>query len=171
MLHTNVTILSFGYQNVHTTQLGNARNLPTDYVEDIIDCFFPGTLSAFQTIAPGYHHSLGIHYDRTVMAWGDPGNGRLGNGDSTTVDGLQCYFPVQDTNNVLVGENVTSVSAGYDFSVLLTLDGKVFGFGNTISGQLCQGNITNVTEYWYPVPFVTNGTQMANKFITQISRI
>jgi len=67
----------------------------------------PG-LTGVGAIAAGFHHSLAIKGDGTVLAWGDNNEGELGDGSTAQVAG-----PVQVTD--LTG--ITQVAAGLGFSL------------------------------------------------------
>lgn len=44
------------------------------------------------------------------------------------------------------GDTVTSVTAGYDHSIALTGDGKIWSWGSNLSGQLGNGNYSNIPQ-------------------------
>jgi alpha-tubulin suppressor-like RCC1 family protein len=78
-------------------------------------------------IAAGEHHSLALLSGSTVKAWGNNGNGRLGNNSTA------------DSNVPVSVSSVTTavaVAAGADHSLTLLADGTVVGFGNNAQGQL-----------------------------------
>ncbi|GAB3744628.1 hypothetical protein GCM10027594_23410 [Hymenobacter agri] len=86
------------------------------------------------SLATGDNHSLSIHPDGTLWAWGGNGSGQLG--DGTTTDRLT---PVQ------IGTATTwrTVSAGTNFSLALSADGTLWAWGGNQYGQLGDGTITD----------------------------
>jgi alpha-tubulin suppressor-like RCC1 family protein/subtilisin family serine protease/chitodextrinase len=84
----------------------------------------------FTKISAGYSHSLALHKDGTVWAWGDNGYGRLG--DGTTI---QRKTPVHIINL----NNVISIAAGCEHSLALKNDGTVWAWGYNGYGQLGDG--------------------------------
>ncbi|MEV4094789.1 S8 family serine peptidase [Streptosporangium saharense] len=90
-----------------------------------------------QALAAGDDHSLMVAWTPTlgqVWAWGDNSQGQLGLGNTTNkkvpsqVPGLS---------------DVTSVSAGNDYSVALKTDGTVWAWGDNSQGQLGNGTLTD----------------------------
>jgi len=76
-------------------------------------------------IAGGMSHSLALKTDGTVWAWGDNASGQLGLGADTAQQGTPKKIP--DLTSV------TAVAAGYDFSLALRYDGKVWAWGGGVS--------------------------------------
>ena len=85
-------------------------------------------------ISAGYDHSLGLAANGTVWAWGNNGNGQLGDGTITSSS-----VPVEVSGLT----NVISVSAGYEASVAVEANGTVWTWGNNSDGQLGNGTTTN----------------------------
>ncbi|RZK63280.1 MAG: T9SS type A sorting domain-containing protein [Hymenobacter sp.] len=86
-----------------------------------------------QHLAAGYRHTLSIHPDGTLWAWGANSYGQLGDGTTTPRN-----TPVQ----VGTAANWQSVSAGYYFTVALKTDGTLWAWGQNTNGQLGQGTAT-----------------------------
>ena len=99
------------------------RNLPVQVL---------GGLSDVTSIVAGDSHSLALKSNGTVYAWGNNPDGQVG--DGTT--GNSRLVPVQVLGSL---SNVTSIAAGYTFSLALLSDGtvKAWGFGGY--GQLGDG--------------------------------
>jgi len=83
-------------------------------------------------VSAGGLHSLALHSDGTVWAWGNNFFGQLGNG---TANSSASLTPVQVTG--LTG--VTQVSAGGFDSLALRSDGTVWAWGMNNVGQLGDG--------------------------------
>ena len=83
-----------------------------------------------QRLAAGNNHTLSIHADGTLWAWGANYYGQLGSGGS-----LSQPTPVQ------VGTAATwqSVVAGGDYTVAIRTDGTLWAWGNNSAGQLGIG--------------------------------
>ncbi len=112
-------------------------------------------------VAAGYHHSLALSSDGKVYAWGDNQYGQLGNHsfENSTV-------PVAvDTTGVLAGKKVIAISAGANYSMALTSDGKIYSWGRNNRGQLgVMGNI----RYNVPTAINMTGSTLAGKIIINI---
>ena len=91
-------------------------------------------------ITAGYQHSLALTSEGKVYSWGYNNQGQLG--DNTTT---RSSVPVAVTaTGVLDGKVVTAITAGYQHSLALTSDGKVYSWGYNNQGQL--GNDTTINE-------------------------
>jgi uncharacterized repeat protein (TIGR01451 family) len=93
-------------------------------------------------VSAGYWHSLALTSDGRVLAWGWNFYGEVGDGTTTT---RSTPVPV----SLPAGTTATAVSAGGYHSLALTSDGRVFGWGWSINGQVGDGGTTNRTT---PVP-------------------
>jgi alpha-tubulin suppressor-like RCC1 family protein len=92
-------------------------------------------LSGVTAIAGGGLHNVALLSDGTVMAWGDNNYGDLGNGTG---------FGESNTPLVVPGlSGVTSISAGYNYSLALLSNGKVRAWGWNAKGQLGDGSTTD----------------------------
>jgi|GEM_PF-3037766 len=86
----------------------------------------------WQKIASRYDHVLGIHVDGTLWTWG--GNGILDRS--------------RDTPTLLdAGTNWVEIATGNQFSAAIKADGTLWTWGENSSGQLGQGNTSNL---WLP---------------------
>ncbi|MBZ5734916.1 hypothetical protein K8Z61_10450 [Nocardioides sp. TRM66260-LWL] len=93
---------------------------------------------AITAIAAGDSHNLALASDGTLYAWGDNGNGRLGDGT-----GAARILPVQVT--VPVGKTITAIAAGETHSLALASDGTVYAWGANTFGQLGNGTKGSAT--------------------------
>lgn len=97
-----------------------------------------GTETNWASITTGYKHTLASKTDGTLWAWGQNydtgqlGNNSIGNGFMQTVSS-----PVMI---MTAGNSWSSLSAGFDFSVAVRSDGKLFIWGSNSYGQLGTGN-------------------------------
>jgi len=117
------------------------------------------TLTAISTIDD---HGLALDAQGGIYAWGNGADGQLGNG--TSPEYTNTPVAVQ-TNGALAGRKVIAIAAGYQHSVALTADGRVFAWGENSAGELGIGNQrdTNV-----PVAVKMDGA-LAGKRVTAIS--
>ena len=113
-------------------QLGTGNILNTNTPQDISSS---GSLAGKTIIkVASAYHTLALASDGTVHAWGNGGNGQLGNGNysnSTT--------PIQVPN--LTG--VISVATSLYHSLALKSDGSVYAWGLGAYGQLGNGTFAN----------------------------
>ena len=96
-------------------------------------------LTNIVAISAGDDHSLALKVDGTVWAWGNDGNGQLG--DGTTVDKTT---PVQvkggeTEEEPLVNIAAISSSAISNASFAIKSDGKIYGWGENGKGELGDG--------------------------------
>jgi len=91
-------------------------------------------------ISAGGTHSLAVTNSGLVVAWGDGGSGRLGDGES-----INRLTPVRVRGVGGSGylENIASVSAGGSHSLALSADGTVYAWGDGRWGRLGDGGSVN----------------------------
>ena len=82
-------------------------------------------------VAAGYRHTVALHSDGTVWAWGNNSRGQLGDGTATN---RSAPVQVQGLNNVI------AISAGIDYTIALSNDGTVWAWGR----QLGDGVTLNI---------------------------
>lgn len=112
-------------------------------------------------ISAGHTHSLALASDGTLYAWGYNQSGQLGNGTGADSD-----LPVAvNMSGVLDGKTVKAIAAGGDHNLVLTTDGRVYGWGRNDYGQL--GDDSNAPSD-FPVAVYTSGP-MLNKTIVAIA--
>ncbi|MBN2051560.1 MAG: hypothetical protein JW760_14000 [Spirochaetales bacterium] len=103
------------------------------------DHYTPDEITSFDApvvdIACGPYHSLALDLNGVLWAWGSNNYGQLG--DGTTVDR---NMPVQVDSSVFGNLAVTALAAGDCFSVAVTEDGCLWGWGNDCSLGLGSGD-------------------------------
>jgi alpha-tubulin suppressor-like RCC1 family protein len=98
-----------------------------------------GTSLPIIAIATAGYNSLFMRSDGKVFACGSNESGQLGNGNTT-----QQNTPIEiSTTNIGTTYPITAISAGWNNSLFLRSDGKVFACGSNSSGQLGDGTTTS----------------------------
>ncbi len=78
---------------------------------------------AFTQISAGLEHSLALGDNGKVYAWGRNTYGQLGNGNTA-------HQPVPVEVRMPTGAAITSLSAGWDYSLATTADGHLYAWGD-----------------------------------------
>ena len=129
-LESNGTVWAWG-KNANG-QLGNGST--TDSLTPVQVIFAPGvTITA---IAGGGFHSLALDSNGVLWAWGQGGNGQLGNGPTT-----DSSVPVP---SAMTG--ATAIAGGYFSSYALKSDGTVWAWGYNGKGELGNGSTTGAAS-------------------------
>ncbi|MBF0450216.1 MAG: hypothetical protein HQK75_05900, partial [Candidatus Magnetomorum sp.] len=108
---------------------------------DNTDRYTPVTLSglpSIKAIAAGGDHVLALKKDGTVLAWGRNDYGQLGTGDSSTYSTPQAVLAESSPGQL---SHIIAIAAGYDHSLALSDEGKIWAWGRTDNGRL--GNNMN----------------------------
>ena len=93
-------------------------------------------------VSAGGSHSLALGSNGRVYGWGRNGFGQLG--DGTTEDRVE---PVEALRGELPeGVVATAVSAGWEHSLALGSDGRLYGWGRNGFGQVGDGSGVNRTS-------------------------
>lgn len=134
---------------------------------------FPGVDTAsgrglkVKSLASGKSHMLAIGDEGEVWSWGNGENGRLGNGGSENQ--LQ-PLPVEVLLDLDI--DIKQVACGKSFSMALTSDGKLYGWGQNQTGQLGVGGSFSMDVYAmeeYPVPINTDAVTREGETIAYVA--
>ncbi len=110
-------------------QLGDASNLLSPTGTKV------QTTVIFKEMSAGYDHSSAIDMNNTLYSWGNNGSGQLGTGDTITLN-----IPTQEVNS---SRRWSQVSAGKDYTLGVTTDGRLWAWGtNTFLRLGLDRNIT-----------------------------
>ncbi|XP_035730999.1 RCC1 and BTB domain-containing protein 1-like isoform X1 [Vespa mandarinia] len=88
-------------------------------------------------IACGSHHSLALTDEGEVYAWGQNNCGQVGSGISSN------QGAPRKINSSLTGKKVVSITCGQTYSMAVTNNGEIYGWGHNGVGQLGNGTYTN----------------------------
>jgi alpha-tubulin suppressor-like RCC1 family protein len=83
----------------------------------------------------GYHYSL-LSLSGKVFTWGDNHYGQLGDG---TFEGQSVPTEITHMFNLANGDKIINLALGINHSSALSLNGKVFTWGDNTDGQLGEG--------------------------------
>jgi len=96
-----------------------------------------GYLTGIVAIKAGSYHTVALKDDGTVWAWGNDGNGCLGNGDLT--GNYDTPVQVVDETGLNYITDVKGIAAGNYNTAALKNDGMVSSWGGNAIGQLGNG--------------------------------
>lgn len=155
------TVATWGWNYAGSLGNGNATDSPVPVLVDTSGVLAGKTVVA---IDAGWHHSIALCSDGTVVTWGWNGyGGQLGNNSS-----LSSSVPVAvDTSGVLYGKQVAAIAAGGNHNLVLCRDGSLVTWGDNTVGLLGIGSTTPASSK-APVPVVTFGA-LAGKTVAAIS--
>jgi alpha-tubulin suppressor-like RCC1 family protein len=94
----------------------------------------PAIRAATPQLAAGAQHSVALHADGTVYAWGNNSHGQLGNGEAG--EGLLSARPVRVRNLT----DIVALAARANHTLALRADGTVWAWGQNDRGQLGDGS-------------------------------
>ena len=91
-------------------------------------------------ISAGLYHSMAIDEEGKVWTWGNNNSKQLGDGTTTSTYNPICLSNI--TGNKLYGKKITKVLAGYNMSMIIDEEGKIWTCGSSSNGQLGQVEIS-----------------------------
>ncbi len=97
---------------------------------------------SFSLVGMGYSHTIAVVIGGKVFAWGSNYAGQLGDGTTEKRN-----FPVDITDNIplLESEYITKIECGAYYTLLLTNQSRLLGFGSNSSFQLAMTSGSNST--------------------------
>ena len=112
----------------------------------------------------GESHTAILTTEGEVLTTGASNYGRLGNAE-TAEDSL--YF---DAVEILPNETITQIAGGESFTLALTKEGVIYGWGKNARGQLGTGFGMAVDMYaMEDVPTPIDGDELANRVVTKVA--
>lgn len=99
----------------------------------------------FIDLAVGPTHAVAATSEGEVYAWGTVSAGSLGDKETSSADPVHVEFPTDEDEDSYFydGIVISSVAAGDSFSLALTEEGQLYGWGANDSGQLGDASFTN----------------------------
>lgn len=145
-------------KNSQTFTVANGGTLP-DGIEVIPDSGYVFTgfkfSSKIKKFCTGKRHTVVLTEDGKVYAAGSNQYGQLGTGDNLD-------HSVFTEVTTLSGKTITDIAVGDEFTIALTVDGKLYATGSNDSGQLGMGNTQHCKSF-------TEVTSLSGKNITAIA--
>jgi alpha-tubulin suppressor-like RCC1 family protein len=138
--------------NNSSGQLGDGTQVNRNAPVNITDKFNLSENEKISNINFGVNHTVALTSSGRIFTWGSNNVGQLGNG---TISSSPQLTPVEITEmfSLSVGDYIKSISSGSDATIVLTLNGEVWVWGNNAFGRL--GN--NSTESYSDTPInITN---------------
>ncbi len=120
-----------------------------------------GNLSRIAMVAAGGWHALALDLDGRVLAWGDDGEGQLGDGAGAPVSNYTGvpHVTVAESGSVAGFTDIVSIAASYSDSFALGRDGRVLSWGRNFNGAL--GRTTAGASDRTPAPVTTAAGTLA----------
>ena len=118
-------------------------------------------------VSAGSSHSLAIDENGTTWAWGNNGDGRLG--DNTTnlrLSPVKVAASAQHTNSAGSWLNAMQVRAGWQHSLAIDMDGNAKAWGDNSNGQIGNTDAGSLSLVPTPVMFPLQPVITAAKFDT-----
>ncbi len=118
-------------------------------------------------VSAGSSHSLAIDEKGTTWAWGNNGDGRLG--DNTTnlrLSPVKVAASAQHTNSADTWLNAVQVRAGWQHSLAIDMDGNAKAWGDNSNGQIGNTDAGSLSLVPMPVMFPLQPVITAARFDT-----
>eukprot|EP01052_Picozoa_sp_SAG31_P005168 SAG31_NODE_223_length_19859_cov_14.949899_15_plen_310_part_00 len=132
-------VITFGLNNYG--QCGTGDMVSPVVVPNVVQCERMGGTANVTQLAGGEHHSLALHQDGSVSAWGRGDYSQLGLGKPPKDKALsQRSLPKKCYPFAVRGQPpAVAISCGDSHSLLVTDDGALFTWGFGDMGALCSG--------------------------------
>jgi alpha-tubulin suppressor-like RCC1 family protein len=135
-LGSNGHIYAWGWNG--DGQLGDGSTTPSNAPVAVSAGAAPAG-TTFTQIAAGGDHGLALSSAGRLYAWGENGEGQLGDGTTTSSD-----VPVAVSPGAIPSDaTITEIAAGYDDSFALTSTGALYAWGSNDEGSLGDGGLDN----------------------------
>ena len=115
------------------------------------------------SISAGGIHTVAIDEEGKAYTWGNNEVGQLGDGTTTNSVLPIC---ISDKENELKGKRIVDISAGYEHTVAIDEEGKVYTWGYNGGGQPGDGTTTNSV---LPICLSNKENELKGKKIISIS--
>lgn len=89
------------------------------------------------SVSAGNNHSVALDEDGKLYVWGGNSSGQLGNGTKDTNYKIICLTDYK--NSKLYGKRIKEIKAGYNMTLVVDSEGKVYTCGDNSCYQLGQG--------------------------------
>jgi alpha-tubulin suppressor-like RCC1 family protein len=144
----NTEIVTVGEETGLITAMnpGRTRVKITDKISELITYVHITVLEKDETLVhmpdvrAGANFSVALRSNGAVFAWGENGNGQLGNG---TIRNTDIPSQVVGENGVGVLANITQIATGANHTLALDSQGRVWAWGHNDHGQLRRWNKNN----------------------------
>jgi alpha-tubulin suppressor-like RCC1 family protein len=115
-----------------------------------------GTDHDWATVSSGNAHTIAMKTNGTIWGWGRNAEGEAGTG----IDPDNVVSPTQ----IGTATNWVTVSCGYDHTLAVTADGKLWAWGANYAGEIGDGTTTNVTAGPEQIGTATNWKSVAGGY-------
>ncbi len=144
-----VALLGTGRISIRASQAGDENHAAAaDVTRSFVVVPAPVSRATTPMVASGRSHTLYLSPEGIVFAAGANNDGRLGMGDGVSPAGLTQMTFVnsrqKSSGETLTLDEVSAVTAGGQFSLLLRADGTVYAAGSNLFGQLGAGQTNSL---------------------------
>jgi alpha-tubulin suppressor-like RCC1 family protein len=149
VLLDNASVKCWGYGNYGQLGQGNKNSLGDGANEmgDNLTSIDLGTGRTATAISAGHQHTCALLDNASVKCWGQGSNGKLGQGNTTTLgDGANEMGDNLTSIDLGTGRTATAISAGQNYTCALLDNASVKCWGSNNNGQLGQGNTNNLGD-------------------------
>ncbi len=119
-------VLVWGSNNFGQLGLGDQESRPNPTLMT-----GPFAKQKIASIASGVEHTIALTEDRALYSWGSNSSGQLGLGFKSDFVSIPTKITIG-----IQGEDIASVATGYNHTLALTENGKVYSWGSNETGQL-----------------------------------